>query len=81
MIACLYQDLFPYIIVARYGKWNAEWSEKSGKLKEIKQDTRPLKENNRFRKDETIINRLKAGYALLFHGYFMECLTVPEFEL
>ena len=47
MIAYPYQDLFPYTNDALHEKWNTEWNEKNDKLKEIKQDTRPWKENNR----------------------------------
>ena len=54
-----------------------EWNEKNDKLKEIKPDTRPWKENDRCRKDETVINRLRAGHTLLTHGYLMEGLPVP----
>ena len=62
MIAWLYQDLFPCIIDAIHQKWNTEWNEKNNKLKEIKPDTRPRKENNKCRKHETVINRLRAGH-------------------
>ena len=82
MIACPYQDLFPYINDAIHQKWNTEWNQKNDKLKEIKPNTRPWKENNRCRKDETVINRLRAGHTLLTHGYRMEGLPVPpECEL
>ena len=63
-------------------KWNAEWNEKNEKLKEIKLDTRPCKENDTCRKDETVIDRLRAGHTLLTHGSLMEGLLVPpEHEL
>ena len=49
MIACSYQDLFPYINDALHGKWNSEWNEKDDKLKQIKLDTRSWKENKIFK--------------------------------
>ena len=60
MIACPYQDLFLYINEDIHQKWNTELKEKNDKLKEIKPDTRPWKENNRCRKDETVINTQQA---------------------
>ena len=75
MTECPYQDLFPYIIDAMHEIQNTKWNEKNDKLKEIKPDTRPWKENNRCGKDETIINRLRAGHTLLNHWYLMEGLT------
>jgi len=81
MIACPYQDLFLYINDAIHQKCNAEWNEKNDKLKEVKPDTQPWKENDRCRKDETVINRLRAGHTLQNHGYLMEDLPVPEYEL
>ena len=78
MIACPYQDLFPYINDVIHQKWNAEWNEKNDKLKEIKLDTGPWKENDRCRMDETVINRLRAGHTLLTHGLLMKGLPVPE---
>ena len=77
MIACPYQDLFLYIIDIIHQKWNAEWNEKNDKLKEIKLDNQPWKENERCRKDENFINRLRAGHTLLTHGHLMEGLHVP----
>ena len=76
MIACPYQDLFPYINDAIHQKWNTELNEKNDKLKENKPDTRPWKENNGCREDETVINRLRAGHTLL-----MEDLPVPEWNV
>ena len=82
MIACRYQDLFPYIDDVIHQKWNTEWIEKNDKLKEIKPDTRPWKENDRCRKNKTVINRLRVGHTLLTHEYLMEGgLPVPECEL
>ena len=46
------------------------------KLKQIKPDTRPYKENDSSRKDETVINRLRAGHALQTPGYLIEGLSV-----
>ena len=79
--ACPYQDLFPYNNDVIHEKWNTEWKEKYGRLKEIKPDTRPRKEKKRYGKDETIYNRLRAGQTLLTHGYLMKALPVPECEL
>ena len=45
--------------------------------KKIKPDTRPWKENDRYRKDETVINRLRAGHTLRTHGSLMEGLPMP----
>ena len=81
MIACSSQDLFPYIDDAIHEKWNTELTEKDDKLKEVKQDNRPWKENNRCRKDETVTNRLRACHTLLTHVYLMESLPVLECEL
>ena len=82
IIACPYQDLFPYDNDAIHQKWNAEWNEKNEKLREIKPDNRPWKENDICRKDETVINRLRSGLTLLNHGYLMEGKPVPtESEL
>ena len=65
-----------------YMRNGTQWNEKNNKLKEIKPDTRPWKENDRCRKDETIVNRLRAGHTLLTYGYLMEGLPVtPECEL
>ena len=50
-------------------------------LKEIKSHTIPWRENNICRKDVTVIIRLRAGQALLAHGYLMEGLPVPYCEL
>ena len=77
MKACPYQDLFPYINDVIHQKWNAVGNEKKDKLKEIKLDTRPWKKNDRCRKDEAVINSLRAGHTLLTHGYLMEGLPVP----
>ena len=60
---------------------NTEWNEKDDKLKSIKPDTWPWKENNRWRKDETIINRLRTGNLLLTNGYLKEGLLATEYEL
>ena len=79
MIACPYQDLFPYINDFIHEKGNTEMSEKNDRLKEIKPDTQLLKEKNKCRKDETVIKRLRFGHTLLTHGYLMEGLRVPEF--
>ena len=81
MIACPHQDQFPYIKGVTHEKWNTECNENNDKLKEIKPDTWPWKENNRCRKDETVVNRLRAGHILLNRGYLMEDLPVPECEL
>ena len=72
MIVCPYQDLFPYINDVIHQKWNNEWDKKKDKLKEIKPH----------RKDETVINRLRAVHTLLTHGCLMEGRPVPpECEL
>ena len=63
---------------AKHEKWNTEWNEINGKLKEIKRDYRSWKEENKCRKDETVINRQRGGYTLLTHGYLMEGLPMPE---
>ena len=76
MIACPYQDLFQYINDVIHQKSNAEWNEKNDKLKEIKLDTRPWKENDRCINDETVINRFRTGHTLLTHGYLMEGLPM-----
>ena len=77
-----YQVLFPHIIDAIHQKWNTDWNQKNDKPKEIKPNTRPWKENSRCRKDETVINRLRAGHTLLTREYKMEGLPVPpECEL
>ena len=68
MIACPYQDLFPFISDAIQEKWNTEWNVKDDKLKENKPDTQLGKESNKCRKNETIINRLRASHTLLTHG-------------
>ena len=81
MIACPYQDLFPYVNDAILETWNTEWKEKDDNLKEIKSDTRSWKENNRCRNDDPDINRLRASHTLLTHGFLMESLPVPEYEL
>ena len=81
MIACPYQDVFPYIIDALHVKRNTEWNEKEDKLKEIEPDTQSWKKNNRYRKDKTNINRLRTDHTLLTHGYLMEGLPMSECEL
>ena len=81
MIAHPYQDLFPHIDDAIHEKWNTEWKEKNDNFKEIKPDTPPWKENTIFRKDETVVYKLKAGHTLLTHGYLIEGLLVPKCEL
>ena len=63
MITCPCQDLFPYNNDAMQEKSNTEGNEKDDKLNEIKSDTRPQKENNTCRQDETIIN----GTELVIH--------------
>ena len=68
ILACLYQDLFPYINGVIYQKRNTEWNEKNEELKEIEPDTRPWKENDSCTKDGTNINRHRAGYTLLTHA-------------
>ena len=60
MIACPYQDLFPYIKDNIHEKWNTEWDEKHEKLKEIKTYTRPWKENNRCRKNGRILKKTQS---------------------
>ena len=80
-IPCSYQDMFPFINDAIQGKWNTKWNEKYDKLKEIKPNTQPWKENNRCRKDETVNSRLTVCHTLLTHGHLMEGLPVPECEL
>ena len=77
MIACPNQDIFPNIIDVIHQKWNTEWNEKNDNLKEIKPDTRPWTENDKCRKDEIVINRLRAGHTLLTHTYLMEGLPAP----
>ena len=81
MIACPYQDLFPYINDAILEKLNSERNEKDDILKEFKSDTRPSNENNRCRMDETVNNRLSAGLTILINRYLMEALPVPVYEL
>ena len=81
MIACPYQDLFWYIYDAIHEKMYTEGNEKDDKLKEIKSVTRLWKENDRCKKVETVISRLRADKTFLTHGYLMEKLTVPEYEL
>ena len=81
MLACPYQDFFPYNNEVIYEKWKTEWNEKNENLKEIKADIRPWKENNGCRKDETVINRLRAGHTLPSYGHLMEGQPVPECEL
>ena len=81
MIACPYQNIFPYINDSIHQKWNTEWNEKKDKLKGIKPDTRPWIEHDRCKKYETVINRLRAGHTLLTYGYLMEYRPVPECEL
>ena len=76
-----FQDLFPYINDVIHERWNKESNEKNDKLKEIKPDTRPRRENNSCRKNETLINRLRASQTLLTHGYLMEGLPMPQYEL
>ena len=44
MIACHYQDLFPYTNDVIHQKSNIDWNENNEKLKAIKPDTRPWKE-------------------------------------
>ena len=78
MVECPYHDLFPYSNDAIHEKWITEWNEKNEKLKEIIPDTRPGKENNRYRKDETVINRIRARHAFMIRGYLMEGLPLPE---
>ena len=62
MIACPYQDLFPYNNDAIHQKWYTEWNKKNDKLKEIKPDTRPWKQNDSCREDETITNTQSRSY-------------------
>ena len=81
IIACPYRDVFPYINETIHQKWNTEWNETNDKLKVNKPVTWSWKEMDRCRKDETVINRLRAGHALLTHGYLMEDLPMPECEL
>ena len=77
-----YQDLFAYINDAIHQKGNTECNQKNDKVKEIKPNTRPWKKINRRRKNETVINRLKAGHTILTHVNSMEGLPVlPECEL
>ena len=79
MMTCSY--LFSYFTEAIHGKWNAEWNEKKNWLKDTKPETRPLKENNRCRFHENVINRLRASHTLLTHWYLIEGLPVPDCEL
>ena len=58
-----YQDPFPYFNDALHENSNAKWNEKDDKLKEIKPETRLRKENNRCRRDETVIHRLSVSCA------------------
>ena len=61
----------------QFGGLQWRWNEKNDLLKEIKLDTRPWKE-----KDETVINRLRAGHTLLTHGYLMDGIAVlPQCKL
>ena len=75
-MTCLYQDLFPDISDAIH-----QWNEKNAKFKKIKPNTLSGKENDRCGKDETVINRLRAGHTILTHGYLMEGLPVPECDM
>ena len=72
-----YQNLFSYINDAIHQKLNTEWNQRNDKLKEIKPNTRPWKENNRSRKGETVINRLRAGHILLTHGFTVGWKVCP----
>ena len=81
MIARPYEDINPYTNDFIHQRWNTEWNKKSYKLKGIKQDTRPWKENDRCRENETVINRLRVGHTVLTHGYRMEGVLLPECEL
>ena len=43
----------------------------------MKPSTRSCEVNNKCRKDETVINRLRAGHTLPNYGYRMEGLPMP----
>ena len=58
MIERPYQDVFPYINDTTMKNGTESGMRKNANLKESNQE-----ENNRCRKDETVINRLRAGRA------------------
>ena len=72
-ITVYYKDWYPVIRRAVLEKWNGEWQTTDQKLKEIKQRVGPWRpRERRSRREEVVVNRLRAGHCLLTHGYLME---------
>lgn len=81
LIICPYTDVIPLINKATAERWNRQWISQDSKLRNIKPNTLQWKEACRNRKDETVINRLRAGHTHLTHSYLMEGATPPPCEL
>ena len=78
-IAIEYKDWYPIIKQKIEEAWTNEWRGTARKLKEIKKEPTPWKIIKTVRREEVIVNRLRAGHCLATHGYLMdnEQIDVP----
>lgn len=72
-VTVYYGDMYPVIGDAIRRRWNHVWSQTGQKLMEIRATTGLWKsEGSLGRKEEVVLNRLRAGHTLLTHGYLMD---------
>lgn len=74
IVALPYRDYIPQIKQKVQEKWQREWSAvQQNKLRQIKETTKPWPSSNqKNRKNETSLTRLRIGHTLATHGHLME---------
>ena len=73
-----YRDWYPHIRTKIEADWSEEWKKKRQKLSAVKGDATPWKSiKTTCRRDEVVINRLRAGHCLATHRYLMEGPDAP----
>ena len=66
-----YQDVFPKLKKIINNHNNQEWTRKNQKLGEIKRDLQEWPPTSLSRKEEIIVNRLRAGHCFFSHQFMM----------
>lgn len=72
-----YTDWYPLIKERMSEKWKEVWMSRRLKIAEINFDVKTWSKKNISRREEVIMNRLRAGYSYITHGYLMDS-SVPD---
>ena len=73
-----HRDWYPHIRTKIEADWSEEWKRNRQKLSVVKGDATPWKSIKTIcRRNEVIINRLRAGHCLATHRYLMEEPDAP----